>query len=290
MEIFSYLASDPNALIIVVGLLGLIIGSFLNVVIYRLPIMMQQEARLQCAELLNVPASQPNQPFNLIQPRSHCPHCGHQVAILENIPLVSFIWQRGQCTACHQAISWRYPFVELLSASLAIILAWQFGFTWQLLGALTLTWILLALSMIDFDHQLLPDSLTLPGLWLGLGVNLFNLYTNIETSVIGAIAGYLFLWSIYWVFKLLTGKEGMGYGDFKLLALLGAWLGWQPLPSIILISSFLGALVGISLIIIRQHDKNVPIPFGPYLAFAGWIYLLWGEKLTQIYFTWLTYP
>ncbi len=290
MEIFSYLASDPNALIVVVGLLGLIIGSFLNVIIYRLPIMMQQEARLQCAELLNVPVSQSSQSFNLIQPRSHCPHCGHQVTMLENIPLVSFIWQRGQCTACHQAISWRYPFIELLSASLAIILAWQFGFTWQLLGALTLTWILLALSMIDFDHQLLPDSLTLPGLWLGLGVNLFNLYTNIETSVIGAIAGYLFLWSIYWIFKLLTGKEGMGYGDFKLLALLGAWLGWQPLPSIILISSFLGALVGISLIIIRQHDKNVPIPFGPYLAFAGWIYLLWGEKLTQTYFTWFTYP
>jgi leader peptidase (prepilin peptidase)/N-methyltransferase len=290
MELFSYLASDPEALIVVVGLLGLIIGSFLNVIIYRLPIMMQQEARLQCAELLNVPVSQSNQSFNLIQPRSHCPHCGHQVTMLENIPLVSFIWQRGQCTACHQAISWRYPFIELLSASLAIILAWQFGFTWQLLGALTLTWILLALSMIDFDHQLLPDSLTLPGLWLGLGVNLFNLYTNIEASVIGAIAGYLFLWSVYWVFKLLTGKEGMGYGDFKLLALLGAWLGWQPLPSIVLISSFLGALVGISLIIIRQHDKNVPIPFGPYLAFAGWIYLLWGEKLTQTYFTWLTYP
>ncbi|NJO17448.1 MAG: prepilin peptidase [Thioploca sp.] len=290
MEIFSYLASDPNVLIVVVGLLGLIMGSFLNVIIYRLPIMMQQEARLQCAELLNVPLSQSNQSFNLIQPRSHCPHCGHQVTLLENIPLVSFIWQRGQCTACHQAISRRYPFVELLSASLAIILAWQFGFTWQLLGALMLTWILIALSMIDFDQQLLPDSLTLPGLWLGLGVNLFNLYTNIEASVIGAIAGYLFLWSVYWVFKLFTGKEGMGYGDFKLLALLGAWLGWQPLPSIILISSFLGALVGISLIIIRQHDKNVPIPFGPYLALAGWIYLLWGEKLTQTYFTWLVYP
>ncbi len=290
MEIFSYLASDPNVLIVVVGLLGLIIGSFLNVIIYRLPIMMQQEARLQCAELLNVPLSQSNQSFNLIQPRSHCPHCGHQVTLLENIPLVSFIWQRGQCTACHQAISRRYPFVELLSASLAIILAWQFGFTWQLLGALMLTWILIALSMIDFDQQLLPDSLTLPGLWLGLGVNLFNLYTNIEASVIGAIAGYLFLWLVYWVFKLFTGKEGMGYGDFKLLALLGAWLGWQPLPSIILISSFLGALVGISLIIIRQHDKNIPIPFGPYLALAGWIYLLWGEKLTQTYFTWLVYP
>lgn len=290
MEIFSYLASDPNVLIVVVGLLGLIIGSFLNVIIYRLPIMMQQEARLQCAELLNIPLSQSNQSFNLIQPRSHCPHCGHQVTLLENIPLVSFIWQRGQCTACHQAISRRYPFVELLSASLAIMLAWQFGFTWQLLGALMLTWILIALSMIDFDQQLLPDSLTLPGLWLGLGVNLFNLYTNIEASVIGAIAGYLFLWSVYWVFKLFTGKEGMGYGDFKLLALLGAWLGWQPLPSIILISSFLGASVGISLIIIRQHDKNVPIPFGPYLALAGWIYLLWGEKLTQTYFTWLVYP
>jgi leader peptidase (prepilin peptidase)/N-methyltransferase len=290
MELFSYLASDISALIVVVGILGLMIGSFLNVIIYRLPIMMQQEARWQCAELLNVPVSQPHQPFNLIQPRSQCPYCGHQVTMLENIPVVSFIWQRGQCTACHQAISWRYPLIELLSAGLAMILAWQFGFTWQLLGALILTWILVALSMIDFDHQLLPDSLTLLGLWLGLFANLFNLYTDIETSVIGAIAGYLSLWSVYWVFKLLTGKEGMGYGDFKLLALLGAWLGWQPLPSIILISSFLGALVGISLIIIRQHDKSVPIPFGPYLAFAGWIYLLWGEQLTQTYFTWLTYP
>lgn len=290
MELFSYLASDLHALIVVVGILGLMIGSFLNVIIYRLPIMMQQEAQFQCAELLNVPVSQSNQPFNLIQPRSHCPHCGHQITMLENLPVVSFIWQRGQCTDCHQAISWRYPLIELLSAGLAMVLAWQFGFTWQLLGALILTWILVALSMIDFDHQLLPDHLTLLGLWLGLFANLFNLYTDIETSVIGAIAGYLLLWSVYWVFKLLTGKEGMGYGDFKLLALLGAWLGWQPLPSIILISSFLGALVGISLIIIRQHDKNVPIPFGPYLAFAGWIYLLWGEQLTQTYFTWLTYP
>jgi leader peptidase (prepilin peptidase)/N-methyltransferase len=290
MELFSYLANDLNALIVVVGLLGLVIGSFLNVIIYRLPMMMQQEARLQCAELLNVPISQANQPFNLIRPRSHCPHCGHQVTMLENIPVVSFIWQRGQCTACHQAISWRYPLIELLSAGLAIILAWQFGFTWQLLGALILTWILLALSMIDFEHQLLPDSLTLPGLWLGIGINLFNLYTNIEASVIGAITGYLFLWSIYWIFKLLTGKEGMGYGDFKLLALLGAWLGWQPLPTIILISSLLGTLVGISLILIRQHDRNVPIPFGPYLALAGWIYLLWGKELTQTYLTWLTYP
>ena len=159
MELFSYLANDLNALIVVVGLLGLVIGSFLNVIIYRLPMMMQQEARLQCAELLNVPISQANQPFNLIRPRSHCPYCGHQVTMLENIPVVSFIWQRGQCTACHQAISWRYPLIELLSAGLAIILAWQFGFTWQLLGALILTWILLALSMIDFEHQLLPEVL-----------------------------------------------------------------------------------------------------------------------------------
>lgn len=287
----SYLAAEPNALLMVIGILGLIVGSFLNVVIYRLPIMMEREWRMQCAELLKVPAQlSSNETFNLIQPRSRCPHCGHQITALENIPVLSYLWQRGQCTACRQTISPRYPLIEILSAMLAIITAWHFGFGWTLLAALILTWALLAASMIDFNHQLLPDSITLPLLWLGIICNLLGLYTDIVSSVIGAIAGYLSLWSVYWLFKLLTGKEGMGYGDFKLLAMLGAWMGWQALLLIVLLSSLVGAVVGISLILWRRHDRNVPIPFGPYLAAAGWLNLLWGENLTRAYLTWMNYP
>ena len=276
MTVFNYLAAEPNAVLIVVGILGLIVGSFLNVVIYRLPIMMEHAWQLECTKTTSTKS------FNLNVPRSHCPHCQHQITVLENIPILSYIWQRGKCTACHQGISIRYPLIEALSACLAVITAWHFGFGWPLLGALVLTWALLASSMIDFDHQLLPDDIILPFLWIGLLCNLFGLYTTIESSVIGAMAGYLSLWSIYWLFKLATGKEGMGYGDFKLLALLGAWMGWQALPIIILLSSFVGAGVGILLMIFYAHDKNVPIPFGPYLAAAGWISLLWGDTLTQV--------
>ncbi len=284
MNVLTYLAAEPNAVFIVACVLGLLVGSFLNVVIYRLPIMMERDWRAQCADLLNQPAATPSEPFNLILPRSNCPHCGHQIAVLENIPILSYIWQRGKCTACQQNISLRYPLIEASSAFLATITAWHFGFGWPLLGALVLTWALLACAMIDFDHQLLPDNITLPLLWVGLLCNVFGLYTDIESSVIGAIAGYLLLWSVYWLFKLFTGKEGMGYGDFKLLAMLGAWMGWQALPIIVLISSFVGAVVGITLIILRGHDKNVPIPFGPYLAAAGWFTLLWGDTLKYIYF------
>ncbi|MEN8214784.1 MAG: A24 family peptidase [Pseudomonadota bacterium] len=283
MNVLTYLAAEPNAVLILVGVLGLIVGSFLNVVIYRLPIMMEHQWRTQCASILNVSVPTPSEPFNLNRPRSRCPHCGHQITVLENIPILSYIWQRGKCTACHQAISLRYPLIEAVSAFLAIITAWHFGFGWPLLGALALTWALLASSMIDFDHQLLPDSITLPFLWFGLLCNLFGLYTDIESSLIGAMAGYLSLWSVYWLFKLFTGKEGMGYGDFKLLAMLGAWMGWQALPVIILMSSVIGTVVGITLILGRGHDKNIPIPFGPYLAAAGWFSLLWGDSLTQSY-------
>jgi leader peptidase (prepilin peptidase)/N-methyltransferase len=271
-------------MILFVGVLGLIIGSFINVVIYRLPIMMEREWRKQCTELLNLSAPKPKDTLNLIQPRSRCPHCGHAITALENIPIISYVWQRGKCTACGHSISLRYPFIEGFSAILAIITAWHFGYGWPLIGALILTWTLLAASMIDFEHQLLPDDITLPFLWLGLLCNLFGLYTDIESSIIGAMAGYLTLWIVYWIFKLLTGKEGMGQGDFKLLGALGAWMGWQALPLILFISSLIGAVVGITLIILRDHDKNVPIPFGPYLAAAGWLYLLWGNFLTENYF------
>lgn len=292
MNVLTYLAAEPNAVYFITGVLGLIMGSFINVVIYRLPIMMQQEWQVQCADILNVSVSAPTpgKPFNLIAPRSRCPHCGHQITALENIPILSYIWQRGKCTACHQAISWRYPLIEAMSAFLAIITAWHFGFGWPLLGALALTWALLASTMIDFDHQILPDTITLPFLWIGILCNLFGLYTDIESSVIGAMAGYLSLWTIYWLFKLITGKEGMGYGDFKLLAMLGAWMGWQALPIIILMSSVIGLAVAMILILSRGHDKNVPIPFGPYLAAAGWITLLWGNTLTQTYMLLWSHP
>jgi len=285
MTIFNYLATEPAALLTVVGIFGLIIGSFLNVVIHRLPLMMESTWHRECAQLLEVsPIKKFPTPFNLYQPRSHCPHCGHTITALENIPLFSYLWQRGRCTACHRGISWRYPIVEATSALLAIITAWHFGYGWPLLGALALTWALLAASVIDFDHQLLPDSITLPFLWLGILCNMFHLYTDLQSSVIGAMAGYLILWSVYWLFKLLTGKEGMGYGDFKLLAMLGAWLGWQVLPVIILFSSLIGAIVGITLVLVYGQDKNQPIPFGPYLAGAGWFTLLWGEIAADFIF------
>ena len=279
MTVFTYLAAEPQAVLIVVALLGLIIGSFLNVVIYRLPIMMEREWQEQCHESV----SKTMQDFNLMVPRSRCPHCQHQITALENIPILSYIWQRGKCTACHKSISIRYPLIEALSAILAVLTAVHFGFGWPLLAALVLTWALLASSMIDFDHQLLPDDILLPLLWLGILCHVFGLYNiTLESSVIGAMVGYVSLWSIYWIFKRITGKEGMGYGDFKLLAVLGAWMGWQMLPIIILLSSIVGASVGILLIIFYKHNKDVPIPFGPYLAAAGWISLLWGEQLTQL--------
>lgn len=266
------------------ALLGLCIGSFLNVVIHRLPKMMEQEWQTQCAELTGEVLRESDAPLTLARPRSRCPHCGHAISALENIPLLSYIFiLRGKCAGCGQRISPRYPIVEGLTGLLSAYVVWHFGPTWQAVGALLLLWSLITLSAIDLDTQLLPDAITLPLLWLGLLLNLGGTFSDINTAVIGAMAGYLALWSIYWAFKLATGKEGMGYGDFKLLAALGAWLGWQMLPTIILLSSVVGAVVGISLMIFARHGRNVPIPFGPYLAAAGAIALFWGPQITRNY-------
>jgi leader peptidase (prepilin peptidase)/N-methyltransferase len=288
MELLLYLKYNQTALFIVIALLGLIFGSFLNVVIYRLPIMLDREWRKQCKELLEIEDNiQDAQSFNLVFPRSRCPHCNHLITAWENIPILSYLWQKGRCTACQKNISLRYPIVEFLSALMAIVVTWHFGFGWALVGGIILTWILLAASLIDLDTHLLPDDITLPLLWLGLLFNLFGVYTSLNDAVIGAMAGYLSLWSVFWLFKLVTGKEGMGYGDFKLLAALGAWFGWQMLPMIILLSAIVGAIVGIGLILLRGHDRNIPIPFGPYLAGAGWLSLVAGEFLQKTYYGWV---
>jgi leader peptidase (prepilin peptidase)/N-methyltransferase len=266
------------------GLLGLCVGSFLNVVIHRLPRMMEQEWQAQCSELRGEAASSAAEPLSLAKPRSRCPACGHQISALENIPLISYLLiLKGKCSACGTPISSRYPIIEALTGLVSAYAAWHFGPTVQTMGALFLVWALIALSAIDLDTQLLPDSITLPLLWLGLLFNLWGVYADLSTAVVGAMAGYLALWSVFWLFKLATGKEGMGYGDFKLLAALGAWLGWQMLPAIILLSSVVGAVVGVSLIVVARHGRNIPIPFGPYLAAAGAIALFWGNDITQAY-------
>lgn len=291
-----YFAESPCAFTVAIGVLGLLIGSFLNVVIHRLPLMMEQAWRAQCRELTaevkpSPSAVRKDEPYNLITPRSRCPHCGHAISALENIPLISYLWLRGRCSACGKAISPRYPLVELASGVLSGVTAWHFGFGWAAGAALVLTWALIALSVIDFDHQLLPDDITLPFLWIGLLLSLSGgLFADSTSSIIGAAAGYLILWSIYILFKLVTGKEGMGHGDFKLLAMLGAWMGWQILPVIIVLSSAVGALVGIAMILFRGRDKNIPIPFGPYLAAAGWLSLLWGHDIVHRYFSLLGPP
>ena len=289
MPVITYLEANPIAFAVGMGMVGLIVGSFLNVVIHRLPKMMGREWRSQCVELLAIdePASE-EQPYNLMRPASHCPACGHPITALENVPLISYLVQGGRCTACQAHIAIRYPLVELLSGVLAAYAAWHFGIGWQAAGAALLTWALVALSFIDIDHQLLPDTITLPFLWLGLAFNLFGTFTDTQSSLIGAMAGYSVLWLIYILFKLVTGKEGMGYGDFKLLAMLGAWMGWQMLPLIILLSALVGAVVGLTLIALTGGDKSKPIPFGPYLACAGWIALVWGHDITQAYLLWAT--
>ncbi|MFU8797970.1 MAG: prepilin peptidase [Gammaproteobacteria bacterium] len=262
------------------GVLGLCIGSFLNVVIYRLPRMLEQEWRAQCLDFLKLPAEKQSR-YNLASPGSHCLQCEHPIKLLHNIPLLSYLFLRGRCSYCTHPIPIRYPLIELASALLAVFLAWHYGFTGQMAAALLLSWSLLCLVFIDFDHQILPDNLTLPLLWLGLAINMFGLWTDIHSAIMGAIVGYLSLWTITWLFHRITGKIGMGHGDFKLLAALGAWLGWQALPMIILLSSLLGSLVGISLMIFKNHHRHTPIPFGPYLAIAGWIVLLYGQSILQ---------
>lgn len=266
------------------GLLGLCVGSFLNVVIHRLPKMMEQEWQAQCAELRGEQGATAAEPLSLAKPRSRCPACGHQITAIENIPLVSYLLiLKGKCSGCHARISPRYPIIEALTGLVSAYVAWHFGPTLQAAGALILVWSLIALAAIDLDTQLLPDSITLPLLWLGLTLNLWGAYADLSSAVVGAMLGYLALWSVFWLFKLVTGKEGMGYGDFKLLAALGAWLGWQMLPAIILLSSVVGAIVGITLIVATRHGRNVPIPFGPYLAAAGGIALFWGNSITHSY-------
>lgn len=264
-------------------LLGLTVGSFLNVVIYRLPLMMEAGWRRECCELLEVEGEKEEVRLNLATPNSHCPHCKAPVKAWQNIPVVSYLLLGGKCGNCGAGISLRYPIIELLTGLMTMALTWHFGLEAALGGAVLLTWALITLTMIDVDHQLLPDNITLPLLWLGLAFNLQGTFASLPDAVIGAIAGYLALWSVYWAFKLLTGKEGMGYGDFKLLAALGAWLGWQMLPVIILLSSVVGAVVGIALMVLKQRGRDVPIPFGPYLAAAGWIALLWGNDIMARY-------
>ncbi|MDH3355147.1 MAG: A24 family peptidase [Chromatiales bacterium] len=277
---------DPLLFTLSISLLGLLIGSFLNVVIHRLPKMMDSEWRSQCHSFLEIKDPPKVTHYTLSQPPSHCPKCEHPISAFENIPLISFMLQQGKCRHCGEPISWRYPIIELVSALLSGVIAYHFGITLETLFALPLTWSLIALTVIDLDHQLLPDSITLPFLWLGLLISTQNLFVDMHASIIGAVIGYLSLWSIYWIFKLLTGKEGMGYGDFKLLALFGAWLGWQSLPLILILSAGVGTVVGISLILFKNHQRQQPIPFGPYLASAGWIAMIWGDQITDAYLKW----
>ena len=279
-----------------VTVLGLVVGSFLNVVIYRVPEIMKRNWRIECEEFLALDDENADSPvvpqtgshdgstaFNLAFPASHCPKCKADIKPWQNIPVLSYLFLKGACSNCREKISPRYPIIELVTGLLTALVAYLLGATGAALLGMVLTWSLIALTMIDVDHQLLPDSITLPLLWLGLLVNVFGVYTDLESAIFGAMAGYLSLWSVYWLFKLITGKEGMGYGDFKLLAALGAWMGWQALPLIIILSSFVGAAIGIIGILVAGRDKNIPIPFGPYLAIAGWIAFLWGDQITSLY-------
>src|SRR5215831_19356320 len=308
MSAIELLATSPALFIGACLVLGLLVGSFLNVVIYRLPLMLERQWREQCAEISSspaptaaaegaiasassaaAPAGRPER-FNLIVPRSACPRCQAPITALQNIPLLSFLLLGGRCASCGAPISARYPLVEALTGALSALVAWRFGFGWPALAAMLLTWFLIALTFIDIDHQLLPDSLTLPLLWLGLFLSLWNSQTgaaavpvDTRSSLIGAMTGYVSLWSVYHLFRLLTGKDGMGYGDFKLFAALGAWLGWQMLLPTILIAALAGAVVGLSLIVLRRQDRSAPIPFGPFLASAGWLMLMFGRPLVGGY-------
>ena len=274
-------------LLVLAAVVELCVGSFLNVVIYRLPKMLERGWREQCAELAGDEPAEPAAAYNLVVPRSRCPSCGHKIGAMENIPVVSYLFLRGRCLACKAEISARYPIVEMLTALLTIAAIWRFGAPSIATGlaACVLLWALIALTFIDFDTQLLPDNLTLPLLWAGLLANVCGLIptVSLRDAIIGAIAGYLCLWAIYWLFKLIRGKEGMGYGDFKLLAALGAWLGWQMLPLIVLLSSVVGAAIGISLVAFKGRDHQIPLAFGPYLAIAGAIALFFGKPLVALY-------
>ncbi len=278
----ALLKSEPTVFIIVSTILGLMVGSFLNVVIHRLPIMMEREWHANCLELQGKDVPEQSK-YTLVTPRSACPKCQHQIAAWENIPVISYLVLGGKCSACKTKISLRYPLVELFTGILIGAVAYQYGYTSLTLFAWLFVFALVALTFIDFDTQLLPDDITLPLLWLGLLFNLNVGFTDIKSAVIGAVAGYLILWSIYWLFKLVTGKEGMGYGDFKLLAAIGAWFGWQLLPAVILLSSVVGAVIGIALILLKGKGRDSAIPFGPFLALGGIAALFYGQELSQFY-------
>ncbi|NEZ03423.1 prepilin peptidase [Wenzhouxiangella sp. XN201] len=284
MSILEFLdALHPAALVAAVFVFGLLVGSFLNVVILRLPKRLLHDWRCQCRELLDIEADEAAPP-GLVVERSNCPKCGQGIAWYDNIPVVSWLVLGRKCRHCGESISWRYPLVELATALLSAVVIWHFGPTAEGAAALVLTWALIAATGIDIDHQLLPDQITLPLMWLGLGLNLWlGLFASLEDAVIGALAGYLSLWTVFHLFRLLTGKEGMGYGDFKLLAALGAWMGWQVLPLVILLGSFVGAVFGIAIMIATRRGKEIPIAFGPYLALAGWIAMLWGERIIDFW-------
>jgi leader peptidase (prepilin peptidase)/N-methyltransferase len=296
MTAVDLIAQTPALLIGSAFLLSLLIGSFLNVVIHRLPVMLDRQWRTQAQEMLTdgppvtSPAGSEPAPYNLVSPRSACPHCSAPIKAHQNIPVVSYLLLGGRCANCKARISPRYPIVELGTAVLSAAVVWRFGWHWQSAAALVFTWALIALTVIDLDHQILPDIVTLPLLWLGLLLSLawsatlpHPIPTDPASAIIGAAAGYLSLWTVYWAFKLLTGKEGMGYGDFKLFGAFGAWMGWQMLPLVLLLSAFAGAVIGITLIVARGRDRNIPIPFGPYLAAAGWIALMWGPQIVGGY-------
>jgi leader peptidase (prepilin peptidase)/N-methyltransferase len=282
MVLLHLLQTTPWLLMTAAVLLGLVVGSFLNVVIHRLPRMLEQGWKAECAELSGNPLPA-GETYNLVLPRSRCPHCGHAIRAVENVPVLSYVALRGRCSACKAPISLRYPAVEALAAALAGYVAWRFGASAAAAGAMLFAWTMIALAFIDLDTFYLPDNLTLPLLWTGLVFNIGATFTDLTSAVIGAAAGYLVLWAVFWAYKLATGKEGMGYGDFKLLAAIGAWLGWKMLPLVILLSSLVGAVIGIGLIVLARRGRNVPIPFGPYLALAGLIALFYGEQLNRHY-------
>ncbi len=289
-SIIQAFASSPWLFYSTVLFIGLCVGSFLNVVAYRLPLIMERDWKLECHEFLGQDKPEFNaytRILSLSLPASACPNCGHKIRFWENIPLLSYLLLRARCAGCGAPISIQYPLVEAMTALVSLSVAYAYGVSLQTPAALLFGWVLIALTLIDLKKQLLPDNMTLPLLWLGLLFSLFGLFSNVESSVIGAIAGYVILWSVFHLFKLVTGKEGMGYGDFKLLAALGAWCGYTLLPQIILLSSIIGAVSGITMILLRRTEKQQPIPFGPYLAIAGWIALLWGEQINQQYLSFL---
>ena len=285
MEIVTVLRENTVFFLIVVGLFSLLIGSFLNAAIYRIPIMLQRGWREECEELIggdsDAKMSEKDNKFNLLVPRSQCPHCGHMITALENIPVISYLFLKGKCSSCKTHISVQYPLIEVFTALLSVFIAWKLGFGWQVLAALLFTWTLITLALIDAKTMLLPDNLTLPLMWLGIAVNYNGLFVDLQSSVLGAMIGYMSLWTLFQVFKLVTGKEGMGYGDFKILAAIGAWGGWQILPFTIFTASMLGAVIGILMIFAKGQKESKPIPFGPWLALAGFIGFIWRTEVIQ---------